>query len=178
MATRGKTKNVKWEFLGEEIVKIVNEQGEPALWAGGQLIKREAQARVPQRTSETRRSIYVETSERTDYRKGRRDRRYGRLKVRSRDSVLIATGTWYGNLLEDSGAGAHQIPYKGRTVRRNGSRRKVLKIPGVGYRRVVSHPGMHQKPFLGPALDAVQGTLAAEMAGEYNKALERGMPNA
>jgi len=24
----------------------------------------------------------------------------------------------------------------------------------------------------------VQGTLAAEMAGEYNKALERGMPNA
>lgn len=174
---RGRT-GFTWDYYGDEIAEAVRKGGEPALWRAGQMVKAEAERRAPVRTGELRRSMYVETVKRTDYRQGRRDRRWGRLKVASADTVLIASGAWYGNLLEDSGAAAHQIPYKGRTTRRDGSRRKVLRIPGVGYRRVGNHPGMRRKPFLLPALQAVEGRLVDAMCDTLAAEIVRAAPNA
>lgn len=168
----------QWDWFGDEIANAVATQGEPGLWRAGQMVKQEAQRRAPVRTGEMRRSLYVETTKRNDYRKGRRDRRWGRLKVRSDDTVLIATGAWYGNLLEDSGASPHRIPYRGRLTRKDGSARKVLRIPGLGFRSTAIHPGMRRDPFLAPALNAVKDRLIEAICDQMEPEIVRATPDA
>jgi len=151
-------KSFKLDWFGDDLTRAVDSAGEPALWAAGQVLKREARERAPVKTGEMRNSMYVETTQRTDYRKGKRDRRYGRLRPKSEKIVLVAAAAWYSNLLEDSGAVAHVIPRK----RRNGQ--KVLYIPGIGYRTSANHPGMKRKPFLSEALEANRERIGQEVA--------------
>lgn len=149
------SKAVKIDWFGNDLKRAVDRAGEPALWAAGQVLKREARERAAVKTGAMKESLYVETTQRTDYKKGKRDRRDGRLRPKSEKIVLVAAAAWYANLLEDSGAKPHVIPKK---------KGKMLNIPGIGVRRSVKHPGMARKPFLADAMEASKDRIGREVA--------------
>lgn len=168
-----KRKRVQLEWFGEDLVEAVKRAGEPALWSAGQRLKREAMNLAPVRTGAMRRSAFVKTRARTDYVKGRRDRR--KLPSPSEQSVIVGFGAWYSNLLEDSGAKEHRIPRLGRTTRAR--QRKVLRINGR-FAASVKHPGMRRRPFLSRAMERTKGSIAGEIVRGIGDAIERDMPNA
>ena len=145
-------RSVKIDWFGDELQKAIDDAKEPALWAAGQILKRDAQANAPTNTGRLKESAFVATSERNDYRKGKRDRK--RIPVPAKDGVIVGFGVWYSNLLEDTGAKAHKIPRKNR---------KILKIEGRYYSSA-NHSGFKRKPFLAPALEQNKDRIGQEVA--------------
>ena len=175
MAKRTHTKHMKVTTFGDEIAGTVRAALEPGLWAMGDTVRDRARDKAPQRTGRLKDSGFVATVKRTDYSRGRGDRRRREMSrllgAISPKSVLIGFAVWYANLIEDTGSKGHAIPYKPKSSR--GRVRKVLKIPGIGFRRRVAHPGQRAQPFLGPALEAAKNDAMGEFAGEVRKRLER-----
>lgn len=161
---RGKGYSIEW--FGDDLARTVDRHNDAAMYAGGQVLKRAAAARAPVRSGTLRDSGYVQTDTRTDYRKGRRDRRT-LFRKRGAGGVLVAFAAFYANMFEDSGVKRHRVPRKGY---------KVLRIPGVGLRSVAQHPGMKARPFLGPALEANKETITRAFAGELEDAIEGALP--
>lgn len=168
-----KRASVALHWYGDDLARIVRADDERGLWAMGQIVLREAERRAPSESGRLRRAGYVATSARSSYQRQARDRR--KLPAVRRNSVLVAFAAYYSNLLEDTGAPRHDIPYKASTRRRKA--RKVLLIPGIGLRRRVSHPGHRRRPFLGPALDALETRITQEYAQAMGRSIERGMPD-
>lgn len=176
MPKRIKSKHVGLSWYGDEIAETVKRSMEPGLWAMGGALLHAAQGRAPRRSGRLRDSGFIATADRTDYRRGRGDRRrreLARLMGQvSPKSVLVAFAVWYSNLIEDTGTKRHAIPYVPRST--GGRVRRTLRIPGIGFRKRVSHPGFRSTPFLGPALDASKDTASEAFAREVHKRLERG----
>lgn len=161
-----KRSSVQIDWFGDDLKKAIDDSGEPALWAAGQALKREAVGIAPYKTGALKRSAFVKTADRTDYVKGRRDKR--KLPTPNDKSVIVGFAAWYGNLLEDSGAKAHRIPRKNR---------KILKIQGKHYSSV-NHPGMKRDPFLAKAMESMKTTLAQEIISKIGDGVESRMDNA
>lgn len=161
-------RGLQLEWFGDELKRAVDKGNERAMWAAGQVIKREAQRRAPRDTGTLADSAYVETDKRRDYVKGPRDRMH-LFRKRAPGGVVVAFAAYYANIYEDSGAAAHTI---------QAGKGKVLYIKGIGFRRSVRHPGVRRKPFLGPALEAVRNRLVEEIARELGDEVERSMPRA
>jgi len=162
-------------WYGPEIEAEIKRSMEPGLWAMGGALANAAQGRAPRRSGRLRDSAFIATAQRTDYRRGRGDRRRRELvrlmSAVSPRSVLVAFAVWYSNLIEDTGTKRHAIPYVPKSS--GGRVRKTLKIPGLGFRKRVTHPGFRSTPFLGPALDASKDKASEAFAKEVRKRLER-----
>lgn len=175
MARKTRTKSVALSWLGPEIEQSVRTAMEPGLWAMGDAVRDKAKGRAPRASGRLRDSAFIATSKRTDYRRGRGDRRRKQMaQILGRVtpmSVLVGFAAWYSNLFEDSGARRHEIPYKPKSNR--GRVRKTLQIPGIGFRKRVSHPGFKARPFLGPALEATKNEAVGDFADEVKRRLER-----
>ena len=178
MPKRTRTKKIDMAIYTPEILQSVERGIEPGLWAMGDAVRDRAVDKAPRRGGRLRDSAFIATKSRTDYSRGRGDRRRKQmaqiLGSVGLKSVLVGFAVWYSNLFEDSGAKRHAIPYKPKTNR--GRVRKVLKIPGIGFRRSVSHPGLQAKPFLGPALESAKNDAMGDFAAEVRKRLERDLP--
>ena len=168
MGERYKGKGYGVEWFGDDLAKVIDRYNEPAMWAAGQVLKREAMRRAPVAKGTLRDSAYVQTDERTDYKRGRRDRRT-LFRKRGKGGVLVAFAAFYANMLEDSGVKTHSMP-------RRGARPMVIR--GIGIRSKVQHPGMRRKPFLGPALEAVKEEMTRAFVGELGPAIEGALPRA
>ena len=160
---------VTLEWYGDDLQRAVKRRGDRALFEMGEVVLGEAQRNAPSRTGQMRRSGYVAIVGRSTHTPQKRDRK--KLPVVVRGSATVAFASWYSNILEDTGASAHVIPYKGKT--RRARVRHILKIPGIGYRQVVMHPGMKRKPFLGPALETTKTEMVRKFAGVLGDDLER-----
>lgn len=175
MAKRTVTKHVKMDWYGDEIAHAVQRAMEPGLWAMGDAVRDRAVGRAPRRSGRLKESAFIATEKRTDYQRGKGDRRRRQmtriLSAVSPKAVLVGFAVWYSNLFEDTGAKSHGIPYVARTSRAR--RRKTLQIPGIGFRKAVVHPGFGREPFLAPALEAAKGEAAEEFAAEVRRRLER-----
>lgn len=115
-----------------------------ALRAGGNVLKKDAQSRVPTRTGALKNSIKV--------RFAWRSQRYGWLRVHVTAGSKEA---WYGHLIEYgtasyySGSGSTVGgPYE---IRPSGA--KSLFFAGL-FREQITHPGIRPQPFMRPAFDA------------------------
>lgn len=174
MPKRTRTKSLQLTWFGPEIAATVEKSMEPGLFAMGDTVLDRAKARAPRRSGLLRESGFVATARRTSYVQRPRDRRRKEM-TRIMGGVgpkqaLVGFASWFSNLLEDTGAKPHVIPYQARTNRAR--RRKTLQIPGVGFRKRVTHPGMRSQPFLGPALDGAKKEGAEAFAAEVRRRLE------
>jgi len=164
--------SLKW--YGDDIVRIVERGSEPGLWAMGKTLVSAAQRRAPRASGRLADSAFVATVKRTDYSRGKGDRRKRQMAALlgsvKEGKALIGFAAWYSNLFEDTGAKTHVIPYQARTGRARV--RKTLLIPGIGYRRRVQHPGLRRKPFLAPAVEASKDDGARAFAREVERRLE------
>jgi HK97 gp10 family phage protein len=163
---RGKGYNIEW--FGDDLARTVDRHNDAAMFAGGQVLKRAAQQRTPVSSGALRQSAYVQTDSRTDYCKGPRDRRR-MFRKRGAGGVLVAFAAFYANMIEESGAQRHRAPRKGA---------RPMRLPGIGLRSVVAHPGMRARPFLGPALEASREEIARAFVGEMASAIAGALPNA
>lgn len=168
MGERYKGKGISIEWFGDELAATVDGHDTAAMWAAGQVLKREAMRRAPVGKGTLRDSAYVQTDERSDYKRGKRDRR-PLFRKRGKGGVLVGFAAFYANLFEDSGVVAHRMPRKGN---------RPMAIKGIGVRSRVQHPGMRRRPFLGPALEASKEEMARAFAGVMSEAIEGAMPRA
>jgi hypothetical protein len=175
MSRHTKIRSYELTWYGPEIAKVVERAQEPGLWAMGKTLIAAAQRRAPRASGRLQDSGFVATARRTDYKRGRGDRRRKEmvrlLSSVGKDQALIGFAAWYSNLLEDTGAKVHAIPYVAKTGKAR--KRKVLLIPGIGYRRRVMHPGMKRQRFLSPAVDAARGAAADDFAQAIERELEK-----
>ncbi len=168
MGQRYTGKGYSIEWFGDDLKRVIDTHNDPAMFAAGQALKREAQRRAPVAMGTLKASAYVQTDSRTDRAKGKRDRR-SHFRKRGKGGVLVAFAAFYANMLEDSGARRHRIP---------GAGKKVIRIAGVGFRASAEHPGMQARPFLGPALEATKDEITRAFVGEMGPAIEGALPHA
>jgi len=174
VAKRTRTKTFDLTWFGDDYAAAVESGTEPGLWALGNLVLDEAQRRAPKRTGRLERSGYVATTARSSYARQTRDR--ARLPRPKAQQVLVAFAAFYAKILEGGATTAHAIPGTGRRSVRGAS--KVLKIPGIGYRAAVMHPGAKRRAFLGPALESVKQQGTEVLVQEIRKQIERELPRA
>lgn len=159
MARQFKGDGFTVNWFGDDILRQIEENLEPGLWAGGNFILGEAQAGAPVRSSNLVNSGYVSTEKRSSYRKVKRGRKPIQAAPRT---AAVAFSAFYANLFEDSGAKAHIIRPR---------RSKVLYMRGIGFRRGARHPGIRPRPFLAPALERNRERIATVMVAATAKGL-------
>lgn len=175
MPRRSKTRNLALQWYGPEIAATVERAAEPGLWAMGRTLVEAAKRKAPRASGRLQDSGFVATPKRTDYKRGKGDRPRKQMSRHlsgvKPGTALIGFAAWYSNLFEDTGAKSHAIPYVGRTARAR--RRKTLLIPGIGFRRRVTHPGLKRQRFLGPAVDAAKNDAMGDFAKAVQRELEK-----
>jgi len=126
------------------------------LYAGGEVVLADAQARIDSRSGNLRDSGYVVTQSKTSYQAGKR-----RNKTRKaiKRTALVAFAARYAHMVE-FGTQAHIIPIK---------RSKALKTTENDYARSAEHPGAKAKPFLRPAWDATQDQVVRVVSDELRR---------
>ncbi len=166
MARRGakrRVQRVEIESYGDEFLAIIKEHGNEALFAGGQILDREAARRAPRgRTGNLQKSGYVAVPGKSTYVR----RKYWRKEktVRQGEAVVAYTAP-HAHLMESGRRKRGDI-----LPRKRG--RKALRING----RILARSKfkrMSSRPFLGPALEASQKTIPEELAKVYRTWLER-----
>jgi hypothetical protein len=166
MAKRYMKRRVQVEWYGDDFTAVVDQYGDEALFAAGQIVLADAQRRAPRGpTGNLRKSGYVGTKDRSSY----MWRRYWRKEKRPpKGSAVVAFTAPHAHLVEGGRRRAGAIVPK---------RRRALKIGD----RFVSHSRFRRyssRPFLGPAIDATRETLVAELAGVLRRRLEEKLPGA
>lgn len=167
MARRGarrRVQRVELEWFGDEFIKIIEEHGNEALFAGGQVLQHEAERRAPRgRTGNLAKSGYTAVPGKSTYVK----RRYWRRekKVRTGEAVIAFTAP-HAHLMESGRRKRGAI----RPTKRSGKR--ALNINGQ-IRAASRYKRMSSRPFVGPAIEASQEKIPAELAKVYGSWLDR-----
>ncbi len=162
-------------WYGDQFLSLVDEFGDDALYAAGNILLENAKGKAPRRSGHLASSGYVKTRKRSSYvKRSKVDRKE---MAMDRDmTVMVAFAPFYGNYFEDSGVKPHVIPkVRKRRLARGLETADATNIPGVGWRRRIHHPGFKKRPFLGPAIEATQNTMATELADVLRSKCEEKM---
>lgn len=151
-------------LYGDEYMAIVEKYGDDAMFASGEVVLREAERRVPRgRTGNLAKSGYVATRSKSTY---VRRRYWRREKTPPKGGAVVGFTAPHAHLLESGRRKRGVIqPSKGGT-------RRALRINGA-VRSSSKFNRMSSRPFLGPALEATQKTMADELAQVLRTRLER-----
>lgn len=173
---RRKAQQVDITWYGDDLLDIIKEYGDEALFAAGSIVLREAERRAPRgRTGNLRKSGYVSTATRSTY----VERRYWRREKKPpKGGATIGFSAPHAHLIEGGRRKSGKFGPRGDrsyngVLRRTGKR--ALRINGqlrarARFRRLSS------RPFLGPALEATKDTMVKELAGVLRKRLQDKMP--
>ena len=159
------------EFYGDEFMAIVEQYGDQAMFAAGQIVLAEAGRRAPRRTGKLAQSGYVSTRAKSTYKR----RRYWRKeKLPPKNGATIGFTAPHAHLIE-SGRRKHGVirprgdtSYQG-VLRRTG--KKALLVNGRFLARSRFNR-MSSRPFLGPAIEATRETMVRELANVLGRRLE------
>ena len=166
MARRGarrRVQRVDLEWYGDEFLEIVQEHGNDALFAAGEVVLAEATRRAPVgRTGNLKKSGYVAVPGKSTYVR----RKYWRRekKVRQGEAVIAFTAP-HAHLIESGRRKRGEI-----RARKRG--RKALHFNGRFLARS-RFKRMSSRPFVGPALEATREDIPRELAKVYRSWLER-----
>lgn len=151
------------ELYGDEYMAIVEHYGDEAMFAAGEVIRREAQRRAPRgRTGNLAGSGYVGTRSRSSYVR----RLYWRKEKKApKGGAVIGFTAPHAHLIE---SGRRK---RGVIVPRKKRGWAALNING-NVRSRSRYNRMSSRPFLGPALDATQQTMMTELAAVLNRRLQ------
>lgn len=155
---------VRVDWYGDELVKAVERHTPDALFAMGNVVLDAAKPRAPKRTGTLAASGYVGTKTRSSYRPKRKVHRK-EIKIKAETVAVVAFAAYYQHFIE-GGTDPHPIPKR----RKKGKR--PMKIPKIGYRWLVQHPGIEARPFLGPAVNATRSAMVKELTGRLRQKLE------
>jgi len=161
-------RHVQVSYYGDKFAQLVDEYKDPALFAMGGIVSREAVRRAPTgRTGNLVKSAYIATRKRTNYVR----RRYWRKEqMPPEDGVTVGFSAPHAHLIE---SGRHASGLIRPRAKRG--KRAALKFNGQ-YRKRSSFRPVSAKPFLGPAIDATKDTMVNEAAKVLRNGLEGGMP--
>jgi hypothetical protein len=151
-------------LYGDEFMAIVEKYGDEAMFAAGEVVKREAERRVPRgRTGNLAKSAYVATRTKSTYVR----RRYWRKeKTPPKGGAVVGFTAPHAHLLESGRRKRGVI----RPIKGGGKR--ALSINGMA-RSSSKYNRMSSRPFLGPGLDAAATSMANELAQVLRTRLER-----
>lgn len=157
-----RVQRVELEWFGDEFIKIIEEHGIDALFSAGQVLQNEAERRAPRgRTGNLQKSGYTAVLGKSTYVK----RRYWRREKRVRKGEAVIAFTAPHAHLMESGRRKSGIIRPGKTKR-------ALLINGQ-YRSASRFRRMSSQPFVGPAIEASQETIPAELAKVYGSWLDK-----
>lgn len=139
-------------LYGDEFVAIVEQYGDEALFAAGQIVLAEAGRRAPRDTGKLAQSGYVSTRSKSTY---KRRAYWRREKTPPKNGATIGFTAPHAHLIESG--------RRKRGVIRPGKGKRALVING-SVRGGSRYNRMSSRPFLGPALEASKETLANELA--------------
>lgn len=159
-----RVQRVDLEWFGDEFIKIIAEYGNDALFKAGEVLLAEATRRAPRgRTGNLARSGYVAVPGRSTYVKRLYWRREKR--VRTGEAVVAFTAP-HAHLME---SGRRK---RGKITPTKRSGKRALRINGR-IRAASRFKRMSSQPFVGPAIEASQETIPAELARVYGSWLDR-----
>jgi HK97 gp10 family phage protein len=143
------------EWLGDDVIKQIEKEGDGALFAGAEVLLDVAQSKAPVDDGDLVRSGYVATARKSTYTR----RRGHRKEIRPDAGVAVmAFAMFYAHIVE-IGAKPHRI--KARPGKR-------LRI-GKSFVTEVRHPGTRGQPFIRPALDESGAKIAEAIAAHFRK---------
>lgn len=150
-------------LYGDEFLAIVERYGDEAMFAAGQIVLAEAGRRAPRATGKLAQSGYVSTRSKSTY---KRRAFWRKEKTPPKNGATIGFTAPHAHLME---SGRRK---RGVIRPRKGSGKKALRING-SVRASSKFNRMSSRPFLGPALEATQQTMAEELAQVLKRRLER-----
>ncbi len=168
MARRYVRRKTQIEWYGDELLDLVEEYGDEALFAGGEVVLEAAERRVPRKTGRLAASGYISTATRSTY----VSRRYWRKEKKPpKGAATIAFSAPHGHLVEGGRRKSGRFGPRGDVSREGVLRRtgkRALRIGNVlrarsRYRRISS------RPFLGPALEETHERMAEAIADKLGK---------
>lgn len=159
--------HVSIEWYGDQFLEIVDQYGDAALFAAGEVLLQEAVSRAPRRSGNLVESGYVGTRSRSTYRR----RRYWRKKIRpDANTAVVAFTAPHAHLVE---SGRRRT---GRIQPRAKQGKKALRIGDGQLRARSRYRRMSGKPFVGPALDATRDGMSEAITKVLHDRLESEMP--
>lgn len=161
-AKRG-VQHVDVDWYGDDFDRIVEEHGDAALYAAGNVVQTAAERRAPRRTGKLHSSGYVLSGRYSSYVK----RRYWRnLKRPPEGGATVGFSAPHAHLIEGGRRKAGAIL----------PRRKKALAWGGQFRSRSKFKRQSSKPFLGPAIEETKTTMVEGMAEVLRAALESGLP--